>query len=133
MNREINSIDSIILKGQVLLFVISSTICIAASLNSSIEHIPYIGILDVGIAAIILCIYIYMYLKFRTLIIDDKVYKKAFQITLNLFSFSFIFIFLYIINFKISWYILIIGLSWRYYLLMLCLPYYIKFQLNNKI
>jgi len=91
MNREINSIDSIILNGQVLLFVISSTICIDASLNSSIEHIPYIGILDVGIAAItiILCIFIYMYLKFRTLIIDDKVYKKAFQITLNLFLFFF--------------------------------------------
>jgi hypothetical protein len=30
-----------------------------------------------------------MYLKFRTLIIDDKVYKKAFQITLNLFLFFF--------------------------------------------
>ena len=133
MNKEINSIDAIILKGQVLLFAISSIICLAASLNSSIEHIPFIGIIDVSIAALLFSIYIYMYLKFKTSIIDDKVYKKAFQITLNLFSLSFIFIFLYIINFKISWYILIIGLSWRYYLLKLCLPYYIKFQLNNKI
>lgn len=117
---------------QIILFVCSTCICVLASLSKQVEKIPFIGIVDVGIGVFIFAIYAYFYYKIPKITIQAIAYQKSYSLLCLLLSLNLLLILLYFININFQWYILLIGLGWRLFLLSQTLPYYFHIYLSYK-
>jgi hypothetical protein len=105
---------------------------IASIVNKQGSVLPIIGSLDVFVA--IVC--------FVLFILISQIVKQQKNISLNIktqtitqyiSSMPLLLIILYFMGIKLNWQILLIGLGWRYWLLIIAIPYLVAaFQKTNK-
>jgi hypothetical protein len=109
--------------GQQFMFVVSTAICLCASMFSNLDKVLFIGIIDIAISALIFTAFVVYFFKIKTSDISLAIYKKAFKIIVNISSLFLILMLLYFFEIKVEWYIILIGLCWRYLIFIFSLPY----------
>ena len=109
----------------IFLFTISALFPIIASeMNRSNDILEIAGFFDVAIAISCFILFAIFY-KINTKDIDDKIIRRTKKIVEYLATIPLILIVLYLTGVKTRWDILLIGLGWRFWLLIMAIPYII--------
>lgn len=106
-------------------FLISVLFPVVASVMNKKGEVMTAGYYDVAIAFICFLLFILLYGINRESKNNPEVMAKAQQITDYICSIPLLLIGLYFIQIDLNWPILLIGLGWRFFLLITALPYLI--------
>lgn len=110
----------------VTLFSVSLLFPVVASVqNTHNETHSAAGIIDVSIAASLLVIYA-IFRQSHTEEFSIKDLKVAYDLTSKLAAIPLLLILLYFLKAPVNWEILLIGIGWRFWLLIACIPYLVK-------
>ncbi len=108
----------------ILFFSVSLLFPIFASMINKNGVVLTIGFLDVAIA--FLCVIFFFLLVLNGRQSDPHIIDKTRRITEYVVTVPLILIVMYFIGVKVNWEILLIGLGWRFWLLILALPYLVS-------
>jgi hypothetical protein len=109
----------------IFLFAVSVLFPIIASVMNKSDHVLKIpGFFDVAIAISCFMLFAALYM-INAKQIDDKIITRTKKIVEYIATIPLILIVLYFSGVKINWEILLIGLGWRFWLLIMAIPYII--------
>jgi len=109
----------------ICLFIISTLFPIVASvMNRSNDLLEIAGFFDVAIALPCFILFAALYI-FNAKRVDEKVISRTKKIIEYICVIPLILIALYLSGITINWAVLLIGLGWRFWLLIMAVPYII--------
>jgi hypothetical protein len=108
----------------IILFTISTLFPIIASIINKEGAVMNAGYYDVGIA--LLCFVIFVLLAMRIKQTNANIATRSQKIIQYIATAPLILICLYFIKVDINWQILLIGLGWRFWLLVMAVPYLVE-------
>jgi hypothetical protein len=116
---------SVLARGCVALFALSSAFPITAALLGDSRRPPWLGAADVGIAAILFLSAVMVAVRASTLV-ADRHRIAAFHTSQVVFaSVPLLLAVFFVVGGRVDWTVLVIGLAWRGWLLLYTLPFLI--------
>jgi hypothetical protein len=116
----------------VLLFAISTAFPVVAGFRNTGTPSRWLGLADVGVAALLLTVVFTVAGRVRTRVSDDD-RLIAFRVSQALFSvIPVLLVVFFIAGDRIDWQVLIVGLAWRGWLLLYTLPYLISVTTDTR-
>ena len=116
----------------IFLFTVSALFpIIACAINTGNKIFRIAGFFDIAIALLCFVLFVALH-NINVKHVDDNVISRSKKIVEYLAIIPLILIALYLSGLKINWAILLIGLGWRFWLLIMAIPYIIAaFQRNS--